>query len=147
MESNNGKGVEQDSGSKVGVKRVALAYSGGLDTSVMIPWLREHYGCEVVAVVADVGQREDLEAVREKALATGAIACPVIDLKDTLAEECVLPALRAGALYEGRYLLGTALARPVIARAQVEAARAFGCDALAHGCTGKGNDEVRFEVA
>ncbi len=147
MDEHSGNGAGQADASGSGVRRVALAYSGGLDTSVMIPWLREHYGCEVVAVVADVGQREDLEAVRKKALATGAIACPVIDLKDTLAEECVLPALRAGALYEGRYLLGTALARPVIARAQVEAARAFGCDALAHGCTGKGNDQVRFEVA
>ncbi len=128
------------------VDRVALAYSGGLDTSVMIPWLIENHGCEVVAVVADVGQREDLDAAREKALQTGAAACRVVDLKEEFAEECLLPALRAGAVYEGRYLLGTALARPVIARAQVRVARETGCDALAHGCTGKGNDQVRFET-
>jgi argininosuccinate synthase len=128
------------------VRRVALAYSGGLDTSVMIPWLRETYGCEVVAVVADVGQEEDFAAVRDKALATGASECVVLDLTDALAEECLFPALRAGAIYEGRYLLGTALARPVIARGQVEVARETGCDALAHGCTGKGNDQVRFEL-
>jgi len=128
------------------VRRVALAYSGGLDTSVMIPWLRETYGCEVLAVVADVGQEEDFGAVRDKALATGASECVVLDLVDALAEECLFPALRAGAVYEGRYLLGTALARPVIARGQVEVARRTGCDALAHGCTGKGNDQVRFEL-
>ena len=127
--------------------RIALAYSGGLDTSVMIPWLRERYGCEVVAVVADVGQGEDLDRVREKALRSGAAACEVADLRDAFAREFVFPALRAGAVYEGRYLLGTALARPLIARAQVEAARRHGCDALAHGCTGKGNDQVRFELA
>ena len=128
------------------VRRVALAYSGGLDTSVMITWLRENYGCEVVAVVGDVGQKEDFDAVCAKALDTGAVACRVVDLKGAFVEECVLPALRAGAIYEGQYLLGTALARPVIARAQVEVARAFGCDAVAHGCTGKGNDQVRFEL-
>ncbi|MEJ2337639.1 MAG: argininosuccinate synthase [Gemmatimonadales bacterium] len=129
------------------IERIALAYSGGLDTSVMIPWLHDTYDCEVVAVVADVGQQEDFEAVREKALRTGAIACEVIDLKAEFAADFVFPALRAGALYERGYLLGTALARPLIARAQVEAALAHGCDALAHGCTGKGNDQVRFEVA
>ncbi len=129
------------------IDRVALAYSGGLDTSIMIPWLREAYGCEVVAVVADVGQREDLDAVRAKALRTGAVAVEVLDLRAAFVEECVLPALRAGAVYEGRYLLGTALARPVIARAQVQAALRHGCDAVAHGCTGKGNDQVRFELA
>ncbi|HKK28477.1 MAG TPA: argininosuccinate synthase, partial [Gemmatimonadota bacterium] len=128
------------------MERVALAYSGGLDTSVMIPWLRETCGCEVVAVVADVGQDEDFGAIRDKALATGAAECHVVDLVDPLAEEVLLPAVRAGAVYEGRYLLGTALARPVIARAQVEVARRTGCDALAHGCTGKGNDQVRFEL-
>jgi argininosuccinate synthase len=133
-------------GAKSEVRRVALAYSGGLDTSVMIPWLTENYGCEVVAVVGDVGQADDFEAVRAKALDTGAIACRVVDLKQAFVEECVVPALRAGAVYEGRYLLGTALARPVIARAQVEVARALGCDAVAHGCTGKGNDQVRFEL-
>ncbi len=129
-----------------GVKRVALAYSGGLDTSVMISWLKENYDCEVVAVVADVGQREDFQAVKNKALETGAISCHVIDLKQEFAEECIVPALRAGAVYEGRYLLGTALARPVIAKAQVRVAIQTGCDALAHGCTGKGNDQVRFEL-
>ncbi len=128
------------------VRQVALAYSGGLDTSVMIPWLRENYHCEVVAVVADVGQREDFDAIAAKALATGASDCRVLDLRDAFAHECILPALRAGALYEGRYLLGTALARPVIARAQVETALELGCDAVAHGCTGKGNDQVRFEL-
>jgi len=129
-----------------GVEKVALAYSGGLDTSVMIPWLTENYGCEVVAVVADVGQREDFEAIAAKALATGASECRVIDLKDAFARECIVPALKAGAIYERRYLLGTALARPVIARAQVEVAIETGCDAVAHGCTGKGNDQVRFEL-
>ncbi|MDX1394109.1 MAG: argininosuccinate synthase [Gemmatimonadota bacterium] len=129
-----------------GVTKVALAYSGGLDTSVMIPWLRENYGCEVVAVVADVGQREDFEAIRAKALATGAVECRVVDLREEFARECIAPALRAGAIYERRYLLGTALARPVIARAQVRAALETGCDAVAHGCTGKGNDQVRFEL-
>jgi len=128
------------------IERIALAYSGGLDTSVMIPWLRDNYGCEVVAVVADVGQEEDFEAVREKALRTGAVACEVVDLKAEFASDYLFPALRAGAIYESRYLLGTALARPLIAKAQVEAALAHGCDALAHGCTGKGNDQVRFEV-
>ncbi len=132
---------------RMDVRRVALAYSGGLDTSVMIPWLRERYGCEVVAVVADVGQREDFEALREKALRTGASECRVVDLEEAFVRDCCFPALRAGAAYEGRYLLGTALARPLIARAQVEVARATGCDALAHGCTGKGNDQVRFELA
>lgn len=136
----NGPGANSE------IRRVALAYSGGLDTSVMIPWLTENYGCEVVAVVGDVGQPDDFEAVRAKALDTGAIACRLVDLKQAFVEECVLPALRAGAVYEGRYLLGTALARPVIARAQVEVARALGCDAVAHGCTGKGNDQVRFEL-
>lgn len=129
------------------VRKVALAYSGGLDTSVMVPWLRERYGCEVVAVVADVGQLEDFEAVRQKALASGASSCYVVDVKETFARDYIFPALRAGAVYEGRYLLGTALARPLIAKVQVEVALRTGCDALAHGCTGKGNDQVRFELA
>ena len=128
------------------LQRVALAYSGGLDTSVMIPWLRENLGCEVVAVVADVGQDEDLGAVRQKALDTGAESCRVLDLVDEFAREYLVRALRAGAVYEGRYLLGTALARPLIARHQVRVAREEGCDGLAHGCTGKGNDQVRFEM-
>ncbi|HEX6990186.1 MAG TPA: argininosuccinate synthase [Bacillota bacterium] len=129
------------------VQRVALAYSGGLDTSVIIPWLRESYGCEVVAVVADVGQPDDLEAVYRKALASGAAACDVVDVKEEFARDFAFPALRAGALYEERYLLGTSLARPLIGRVLVERARAHGCDAVAHGATGKGNDQVRFEAA
>jgi argininosuccinate synthase len=128
------------------VKKVALAYSGGLDTSVIIPWLRENYGCRVVAVVADVGQLDDFAAVEKKALASGASECRVVDVRDTFIRDYVFPALRAGAIYEGRYLLGTALARPLIARVQVEVAKETGCDALAHGCTGKGNDQVRFEL-
>ena len=129
-----------------GIKKVALAYSGGLDTSVMVTWLKENYGCEVVAVIGDVGQRENFEAIEAKALATGACEAHVVDLRETFASECIAPALKAGAVYERRYLLGTALARPVIARAQVEVALATGCDAVAHGCTGKGNDQVRFEL-
>ncbi len=127
-------------------RKVALAYSGGLDTSVIIPWLRETYGCQVVAVVVNVGQVEDFEAVEKKALASGAIECRVVDVRDAFVSDYVFPALRAGAVYEGRYLLGTALARPLIARVQVEVAKETGCDALAHGCTGKGNDQVRFEL-
>jgi argininosuccinate synthase len=130
----------------VKARKVALAYSGGLDTSVIIPWLRETYGCQVVAVVADVGQADDFAAVERKALASGAIDCRIADVRDVFVSDYVYPALRAGAIYEGRYLLGTALARPLIARVQVEAAKETGCDALAHGCTGKGNDQVRFEL-
>jgi argininosuccinate synthase len=128
------------------VKKVALAYSGGLDTSVIIPWLRETYGCRVVAVVVNVGQLEDFAAIERKALATGASECRVVDVRDEFIRDYAFPALRAGAIYEGRYLLGTALARPLIARVQVEVAKETGCDALAHGCTGKGNDQVRFEL-
>ena len=128
------------------VRKVALAYSGGLDTSVIIPWLRETYGCQVVAVVVNVGQIEDFGAVEKKALASGAIECRVVDVRDEFVRDYVFPALRAGAVYEGRYLLGTALARPLIAKVQVEVAKETGCDALAHGCTGKGNDQVRFEL-
>ncbi|HEV8231417.1 MAG TPA: argininosuccinate synthase [Thermoanaerobaculia bacterium] len=129
------------------VSKVALAYSGGLDTSVIIPWLRETYGCQVVAVVADVGQIDDFAAVGKKALASGASECRVVDVRDSFVRDYVFPALRAGAVYEGRYLLGTALARPLIAGVQVQVAKETGCDALAHGCTGKGNDQVRFELA
>jgi argininosuccinate synthase len=128
------------------IKKVALAYSGGLDTSVIIPWLRETYGCRVVAVVVNVGQLEDVGAVEKKALASGASECRVVDVRDEFIRDYAFPALRAGAIYEGRYLLGTALARPLIARVQVEVAKETGCDALAHGCTGKGNDQVRFEL-
>jgi argininosuccinate synthase len=129
-------------------RRIALAYSGGLDTTTMVPWLRENVGGEIIAVVADVGQDPaELVGVEEKALASGATACHVLDLKRSFVEDFVFPTLAAGAIYEGRYLLGTAIARPLIARAQVEIARATGADAVAHGCTGKGNDQVRFESA
>jgi argininosuccinate synthase len=128
------------------VKKVVLAYSGGLDTSAIIPWLKEHYQCEVVAFVADVGQGQDeLKGVEDKALASGASDCFVVDLKDELVAEYIYPTLKTGAIYEGTYLLGTSMARPIIAKAQVEIARKVGADALAHGCTGKGNDQVRFE--
>ena len=128
------------------VKKVVLAYSGGLDTSAIVPWLKENYGCEVVAFVADVGQgAEELEGVEGKAKASGASECHVVDLKDEFVKSYVYPTLKTGAIYEGTYLLGTAMARPIIAKAQVEVARKVGADALAHGCTGKGNDQVRFE--
>ena len=129
------------------VKRAVLAYSGGLDTSIIIPWLREHYGCEVVAMVGDVGQGDDFKALREKALRTGASKVYVEDLREEFITGYIWKALRAGAVYEGKYLLGTSLARPVIAKRQVEVALECGADALAHGCTGKGNDQVRFELA
>ena len=128
-------------------KRVALAYSGGLDTSIIIPWLRENYGCEVVAVAVDVGQGTETEGLIAKARASGAIDAYVLDVRAEFAEEYILPVLRAGAVYERDYLLGTSIARPLIARKQVEIALSTGCDALAHGCTGKGNDQVRFELA
>ncbi len=129
-------------------RKVALAYSGGLDTSAIIPWLIENHGCEVIAVVGDVGQGEDeLRGVKEKAERSGASACHVVDLRRDFVEEFVFPTMIAGGVYEGRYLLGTAMARPILARAQVEVARRVGADALAHGCTGKGNDQVRFESA
>lgn len=128
------------------VNKVVLAYSGGLDTSAIVPWLKENYDCEVVAFVADVGQgEEELAGVEEKAIASGASSCYVVDLKDKFVNEVIFPTLKTGAIYEGQYLLGTALARPIIAQAQVEVARKVGADALAHGCTGKGNDQVRFE--
>ncbi|HWR34431.1 MAG TPA: argininosuccinate synthase [Clostridia bacterium] len=128
-------------------KKVALAYSGGLDTSIIIPWLKENYACEVIAVVGDVGQGDDMEAVAQKAIATGASKVVIRDLREEFLTSCVWPALRAGAVYEHKYMLGTSLARPVIAKAQVEVALAEGADAVAHGCTGKGNDQVRFEHA
>jgi argininosuccinate synthase len=129
------------------VRRVVLAYSGGLDTSIIIPWLSENYGCEVIAMVGDVGQGEDYAAVRQKARRTGASRVFVEDLRQEFITEYLWRALQAGAVYEGKYLLGTALARPVLAKRQVEIALACGADALAHGCTGKGNDQVRFELA
>ena len=128
------------------VKRVCLAYSGGLDTSVILHWLIDQYDCEVVAYAADVGQEEELDGLPEKAKATGALDCVVRDLREEFVRDFVFPAIRGAAIYEGTYLLGTALARPLIAKAQVEVARETGCDAVAHGATGKGNDQVRFEL-
>lgn len=128
------------------VRRVCLAYSGGLDTSVILRWLIERYECEVVAFTADVGQEEELAGLPDKAKATGASDCVVRDLREEFVRDFVFVALRGAAVYEGTYLLGTALARPLIAKAQVEVARATGCDAVAHGATGKGNDQVRFEL-
>ncbi|NLB90906.1 MAG: argininosuccinate synthase [Clostridiales bacterium] len=125
--------------------KVVLAYSGGLDTSVIIPWLKENYQCEVIAVAADVGQGAELEGLEEKALSTGASKLYIEDLTQEFVEDFIFPALKAGAKYE-TYLLGTALARPIIAKRLVEIAKAEGADAIAHGCTGKGNDQVRFEL-
>ncbi len=127
-------------------KKVGLAYSGGLDTSIIIPWLKENYGCEVVAIAGDVGQAEELTGLNEKALKTGACESYVEDLRHEFITEYIWPTLRAGAVYEHKYLLGTSFARPVIAKKQVEIAKQTGCDALSHGCTGKGNDQVRFEL-
>ncbi len=129
------------------VNRVVLAYSGGLDTSIIIPWLRENYGCEVLAMIGDVGQGDDYPALRRKALASGARKVLVEDLRQEFITDYLWKALQAGAIYEGKYLLGTSLARPILAKRQVEIALREGADALAHGCTGKGNDQVRFELA
>ena len=128
--------------------RIVLAYSGGLDTSAIVPWLREHYDCEVICFVGDVGQGADeLAGVEEKARKSGAAECHVVDQRREFLEEFVFPTILAGAVYEGRYLLGTSIARPVLARGQVQLARKVKADAVAHGCTGKGNDQVRFESA
>jgi argininosuccinate synthase len=129
------------------MKKVVLAYSGGLDTSVILKWIKETHGCEVIAYVADLGQREDLEEIRTRALDTGASQVVVEDLREEFVESYVFPALRANAVYEGSYLLGTSLARPLIARRQLAVAHEEGADAVAHGATGKGNDQVRFELA
>jgi argininosuccinate synthase len=130
------------------LKKVVLAYSGGLDTSIIIPWLKETYpGCEVIAMIGDLGQREDLEAARKKALATGASSAFVEDLREEFISAYIWPTLRAGAVYEHKYLLGTSFARPILAQRQVQLAKKLGADAVAHGCTGKGNDQVRFELA
>ncbi len=128
------------------IRTIALAYSGGLDTSIIVPWLKEHYGARVICVAADIGQGEELEGVRAKAIASGADECYVEDLRQEFVEDFVWPTLRAGAIYGRKYLLGTSMGRPLIARRQVEIARLVGADALAHGCTGKGNDQVRFEL-
>jgi argininosuccinate synthase len=128
------------------IKKIVLAYSGGLDTSVILMWLKETYECPVVAYAADLGQGEELDGIKEKALETGADEVIVEDLKEEFVKDFVWPALRANAIYESRYLLGTSLARPLIARGQVEAAKRTGSDAVSHGATGKGNDQVRFEL-
>ena len=128
-------------------KKVVLAYSGGLDTSVIIPWLKENYGgCEVIACCADIGQGDDMQAIHDKALRSGASKCYIMDLTQEFLEEYVWPTLKAGAVYEGKYLLGTSFARPLIARHLVDVAKKEGADAIAHGATGKGNDQVRFEL-
>jgi len=128
------------------VKKVVLAYSGGLDSSVIVRWLIETYGCEVITLTGDVGQKQELDGLEEKALATGAVKAYVEDLKDEFVRDFVFPALRANAVYEGTYLLGTSLARPIVARRQIEIAHKEGADAVCHGATGKGNDQVRFEM-
>lgn len=128
------------------IKKVVLAYSGGLDTSVILKWLVETYGCEVVTFSADIGQEEELSGIEEKAKATGAVKAYVDDLREEFVTDYVFPAFRANAVYEGQYLLGTSLARPLIAKRQIEIAEAEGADAVSHGATGKGNDQVRFEL-
>ena len=133
---------------KEDIKKVVLAYSGGLDTSVIIPWLKENYnGCEVIAACADLGQGDELEPVHDKAIKTGASKCYILDLKEEFIKDYVWPTVKAGAVYEKKYLLGTSSARPLIAKKLVEIAEAEGADAIAHGATGKGNDQVRFELS
>lgn len=130
-----------------GIRKIVLAYSGGLDTSIIIPWLQEHYdGAEIIGVCTDVGQQEDWEAVRARAKASGASKLHILDVRKEFVEDFLFPMLRAGAVYEGKYLLGTSIARPLQAMHQVRIAREEGADAVAHGCTGKGNDQVRFEL-
>jgi argininosuccinate synthase len=128
------------------IKKLVLSYSGGLDTSVMLRWIKDHFGCEVVAYCAEVGQGDETEGLEEKALKTGASKLYIVDLREEFARDFVFPILCANAVYEGYYLLGTSIARPVIAKKLVEIAREEGADAVAHGCTGKGNDQVRFEL-
>ena len=127
-------------------RTIALAYSGGLDTSIIVPWLKEHYDARVICVAGDVGQGAELEGVRQKAIASGADECYIEDLREEFITDFIYPTLRAGAIYGRKYLLGTSMARPLIAKRQVDVARMVGADALAHGCTGKGNDQVRFEL-
>jgi len=128
------------------VRKVVLAYSGGLDTSVILPWIRETYDCEVIAFAAELGQGDELKSIRRKALASGASECVIRDLREEFATDFLWPMLKAGAIYEQRYLLGTSIARPLIAKEQVRIAHEYGADAVAHGATGKGNDQVRFEL-
>ena len=129
------------------MKKIVLAYSGGLDTSVMLHWLKQKYQCEIIAYCADVGQDSELAGLEEKALKTGASKIFVVDLKKEFVENYIFPAIGAQAVYEGCYLLGTSLARPIIAKKQIEIALLEGADAVAHGATGKGNDQIRFELA
>jgi argininosuccinate synthase len=140
------KKQEQQAKPKLKVKKVVLAYSGGLDTSVIVPWLKNNYDCEVICVCANLGQDEELAGLEEKALASGASKCYVEDLREEFITQYIFPTLRAGAIYERKYLRGTSFARPIIARRQVEIAEMEGADALSHGATGKGNDQVRFEL-
>ena len=126
--------------------KVVLAYSGGLDTSVIIPWLKENYGCEVIAVCVDLGQPEDYDAVEKKAIKSGATKAYIVDAKEEFVADYIWPTVKAGAIYEGKYLLGTSFARPLIAKILVDIANKEGADAIAHGATGKGNDQVRFEL-
>jgi argininosuccinate synthase len=132
--------------SKKEVKKVVLAYSGGLDTSVIVPWLKENYGCEVICFCADVGQAEELDGLEEKALASGASQLIIRDLKEEFVEDYIFPTMKAGAIYERKYLLGTSMARPLIAKHMIDIAHEVGADTLSHGATGKGNDQVRFEL-
>ena len=129
------------------MERIVLAYSGGLDTSVAIPWLAERFEAEVIAVTLDMGQGKELDDVKERALVVGAIRAHVLDVREEFVREYVLPALQAGALYEGRYPMATSLGRPLIAKRLVEIAEMEGASAIAHGCTGKGNDQVRIDVS
>src|SRR3984893_18460458 len=126
--------------------KTVLAYSGGLDTSIILRWLKENYQAEIVAFCADIGQEEELEGLEAKALSTGASKCIIEDLREEFARDFIFPMMQAGAIYEGQYFLGTSIARPLIAKRMVEIARAEGADAIAHGATGKGNDQVRFEL-
>jgi argininosuccinate synthase len=131
---------------KIKAEKVVLAYSGGLDTSVILPWLKETYGYNVVAFAAELGQGDELQGIKKKALATGAVKCVVKDLRKEFVEDYIWPLLKSGAIYENGYLLGTSIARPLIAKHQVDVAKQFGCSAVSHGATGKGNDQVRFEL-
>ena len=132
--------------SHIKINKVVLAYSGGLDTSIIVPWLREHYGCQVICFCADIGQGEETAGLEAKALASGASKLVMKDLRDEFAADFLFPMVQSGAVYEGKYLLGTSIARPLIAQWQVRVAEAEGAEAVAHGCTGKGNDQVRFEL-
>src|SRR5699024_9224664 len=127
-------------------QKILLAYSGGLDTSIIIPWLKENYDCEVICCAADVGQGEELEPLREKAKKSGELKLYIEDLRDDFITDYIWPTLQMGAVYEKKYLLGTSFARPIIAKRLVEIAKKEGCSAICHGCTGKGNDQVRFEL-